>query len=274
MSEHSRKKKRVRFSLEPPIVHFLPREEAQQAWMSRHGPWVAAPRDDELWDGTTKAFRKRELTKQELRRVKFDNKVRTVLPSSVFWVYKKSRKKLPHELELKEIPNSSEVDDGRERVNSTTVPPEFIRDLNEYIEQNIEENLQAGLKPALKRDDDKSSKRTSRSRLSLRNLTRPAKGKDSSKRGDQPERRQSFLDWFMSPPSDDSEDEDLIEAIPFLESIERLDGLRNTNVKRSKAVETLWENLESNFASLTNFGQSVIWDVKTLLSMIWPETEI
>jgi len=270
--------KEVRFSNEVE-VHFLPECDQRDAWLARHGPWLCAPKHDELWDGTLKQFRPHELTKQELRRLKIDNRVKRVLPSSVFYVYRryrhrknKSNGKLSVRDKRCESRDEYEEDEESKR-DSETVPREFIEELNEFLESPRYQNDNPGLASALKsskngvnasKDDGQKAKK----RFSLPRLRRV-----SSDRRNSP-----FFDLvdlpFLRRGSEDSEEsnseDDMSDALPWLERIQKLDGLSNSKVHRSNAVEDVWDQLTDNWGKLQLLGQSLIWDGQSILREIWP----
>ncbi|CAK9058501.1 Uncharacterized protein SCF082_LOCUS31170 [Durusdinium trenchii] len=334
---------RVRFSDEL-VIHWLPQEHAKDAWMARHGPWVCAPKHDELWDGTARDFRERELSAAELKRVKFDDKVRRALPSSVFWVYKKYRKRLDtsgdedakkkkkdrksrRRSRIKSRRQSAEEceedigaegePDSNRRHDSSTVPQEFIDNLNVLLEEYEDDGQGSKQHAKNKRRSRRlgpSSTSTDKARTMRENEVRdgapqdpaaadapPRERRPSSKRlsflrrasallpgmgsedrssssgssGSEVSRSDSIFSWLSRGSSEDSDDDEaeFEDALPWLEQIQRLDGLLNTTVTRSDAVETIWDQIEDGVDKLALLGKSFFWDYQYFMRVIWPNHE-
>ncbi|GBG33968.1 Hypothetical Protein FCC1311_101912 [Hondaea fermentalgiana] len=293
----------VRFSRQPEVRN-LPEEEARDAWLARVGPWTSAPKHDEIWDGDMRQFRVQELTPAELRRLRFDDKLRRAMPSSVFMVYKRYRKKgALDSLDFEDIaPPSGQhpglrrqdprdrdkgsEDDGdeglsddedtsnigarRRPIHSQTVPREFIQGV---LEDSIQECLSAGIKPVLKKKTKSAMGLTTslRRSISRRNSKKGAQGGGVGLPDEFPEppgyRKPSLLDYFLPFRTGD---DDLGSMLPWLESIQRLDGLENTSVPRSDAVEDVWDRLEDAFSQLKLLGSSILWDFEAFRQSIWP----
>lgn len=328
-----------------PEVHCLPQNEARDAWLARHGPWVCAPKHDELWDGTLQQFRPHELTSDELRRLRQEDKLRKALPLSVFWAYKRYRKRIPEEIHpgIAKLPLAFRQDIGEVSIRElggqgadsssgksdveaeVVVPPEFIQAV---LQNSIRECLSAGIKPALKKPIQlRESLRRSLGRLDFKSrgdkslpsrnraMTLEEDEDDGGAEDEQVEeddgnirnslpregvqvqdsengglemrssgftadlqelafsamRRVPTLIEYLSPsPSKEGEDDNLDEAIPWLESIQRLDGLNNSSVPRSEAVTEVWEMLETAFDRLCLLSNPTAWDLDSLLQTVFP----
>jgi hypothetical protein len=65
------------------MVARLPESEADDAWRARFGPWRSAPTHDQIWDGIANAMRARALTLEEFQALKYELKLKRVLPRRI-----------------------------------------------------------------------------------------------------------------------------------------------------------------------------------------------
>mmetsp|Transcript_23831 Transcript_23831/g.42001 ORF Transcript_23831/g.42001 Transcript_23831/m.42001 type:complete len:276 (-) Transcript_23831:354-1181(-) len=253
-------------------VYILPYNEKHDAWLARHGPWLCAPFHDELWDGNLKAFRPTELTKAELRRVIMDEKVKRILPSSVFYLYRKSRQRLAksqkNNRSNKRLSLRKSLASKR-KSSKATVPPEYIGNLGKEGRPAEDPALQneSTASDLNRSDSDYSSVTTSSEEPEERRWSLSNEIRKSLRR------RSTALDWLApgQRTEEETDDENLREdALPWLELLQRLDGLDRTTVARSNSVETLWDQLSDNWSNLHLLGQTIIWDGQAILREIWP----
>jgi hypothetical protein len=294
-------RKEVRFS-DKVSVKFLPFDERQAAWEARHGPYVCAPKHDELWDGTAKAFRPKPLTTAELKRLRSDKRVQKVLPSSIFALYKRYRKKLPEEgraeekeeeeeearaaLSLRRVESApalpAEPDSLIERLTRTATGF-FFSDAQFTPSRPAEKPLVGILKKrkeptaagaGVVSGSGGASKRFSLStRFSAQrrgspmfilgsSLEDPGEGVGEARVEEDEEETGSF------------DSADLADGVKWLESVQKLDGLSNTKVQRSSSVQTTWEQLEEQWEGLKQLGQALIWDGQAKLNEVWPQNPL
>jgi hypothetical protein len=303
-------RKEVRFS-DKVSVKFLPFEERQSAWEARHGPYVCAPKHDELWDGTAKAFRPKPLTTAELKRLRSDKRVQKVLPSSIFALYKRHRKKLPEEGRTEEKEKENEEKEATaasslRRVESAPALPSapdslierltrtatglFFSDAQFTPSRPAEKPLVGILKKpkeptaagaSVASGSGGASKRFSLSTALLRGST----DYSAQRRGSPMFMLGSSLEDSGAGEGEakveDDEEEtgsfdsaDLADGVKWLESVQKLDGLSNTKVQRSLSVQTTWEQLEEQWEILKQLGQALIWDGQAKLNEVWPQNPL
>jgi hypothetical protein len=291
-------RKEVRFS-DKVSVRVLPFEERQSAWEARHGPYVCAPKHDELWDGTAKAFRPKPLTSSELKRLRSDQRVQKVLPSSVFALYKRHRKKLP-EGGRKEEEEEEVVAAPLRRVESAPALPAapdsiierltrtatgfFFSDAQLAPARPAEKPLVGILKkpkepaaggPGAAAGSGGVTKRLSLAAAALR---------FSSQRRDSPFFMLGFSleDTGEGAGEAKKEDDesgsfdsaDLADGVKWIESVQKLDGLSNIKVQRSASVQSTWEQLEEQWEGLKLLGNALIWDGQAKLNEVWPQNPL
>jgi hypothetical protein len=304
-------RKEVRFS-DKVSVRVLPFEERQPAWEARHGPYVCAPKHDELWDGTAKAFRPKPLTTAELKRLRSDKRVLKVLPSSVFALYKRYRKKLPEEGRKEEEEEEEEVVAAAplRRVESApalpAAPDSLIERLTRTATGLFFSDAQfafARARPAekplvgiLKKPKEPaaggagaaagSGGATKRLSLAAAALRRGSRDFSAQRRGSPMFMLGSSLEDTGEGAGEAKEEEeeeeelgsfdsaDLADGVKWLESVHKLDGLSNTKVQRSASVQSTWEQLEEQWEGLKQLGQALIWDGQAKLNEVWPQNPL
>jgi hypothetical protein len=295
-------RKEVRFS-DKVSVRVLPFEERQSAWEARHGPYVCAPKHDELWDGTAKAFRPKPLTSAELKRLRSDKRVQKVLPSSVFALYKRYRKKVPEEGRKEE--EEEEVAAPLRRVESAPALPAAPDSLIERLTRTatgffFSDAQFASARPAekplvgiLKKPKEPAAGgagaaaggggATKRLSLAAAALRRGSRDFSAQRRGSPMFMLGSSLEDTGEGAGEAKEEEeesgsfdsaDLADGVKWIESVQKLDGLSNTKVQRSASVQSTWEQLEEQWEGLKQLGQALIWDGQAKLNEVWPQNPL
>jgi len=225
--------------------YVVPRSE----YDTRVGTWHMAPFHDEIWDGNQGRFRDRELSDKELKKVNRDFKLQRRLPTSVFWVYKKIKKRSRSQMGSPMQSDPKEENDENHLVGESP-----------YIHP---ENLCSVLKNGPGKERKSLSKRLSAGRLTPPNLLKQLYTVASpifSPNGASKSRRDSpsffSLERFFSSGHLEEMDENASEAgddvsesgydegmtremVNHLDRIQRLDGLSNTKVPRSHEARSV-----------------------------------
>ncbi len=264
-----RVQKRVQFSEHVDLV-LIPHDK--EIWKARVGPWVNAPYHDELWDGSKRCFRDRELTAKEMKRINFDQKVKRAVPSSVFWLYRRYRKRMPtnglpqydrRSGATNQVEEERKIYEEKERKvqdDSDIVPEDYIISLEQ--EDPVDKEKKTIAKSVAKTAKD--TKRWSLSKLGVQR-------KPSFKIGD----TEYDMSWLLGGRNEGESNEgyaarqeeaaEQYRAMEFVEEIQRLDGLSRTKVPRSQAVESIWDKVENTVDQFRLLGKSFLWDGQALL---------